>query len=81
MITKFVVRRSYRNSSERFRCFDNLPEAVEAAKAFYKSSEAERKMFGFEVVVEESRFADAQKFARDFAIDRHVRWASYFDEV
>jgi len=47
----------------------------------YITNEIERKLFGFEVVVEESRFADEKRLSQDFAIDRHLRWASYFDEI
>lgn len=81
MITKFVVRKSYRNSSVKVRCYDSLAEAIEDAKTLYKTNEIERKLYGFEVVVEESRFADENRLTQDFAIDRHIRWASYFHEV
>ena len=81
MLTKFVVRKSYKNSSEKVRCHDSVAAAIEDAKALYKTNEIERKLFGFEVVVEESRFADEKRLAQDFAIDRHIRWASYFDEI
>ena len=80
MLTKFVVRKSYKNSSEKVRCHDSLAEAIENAKTLYKTKEIERKLFGFEVVVEESRFADEKRLVQDFAIDRHIRWASYFNE-
>lgn len=78
MITKFVVRKSYRNSSVKVRCYDSLAEAIEDAKTIYKSG---AKLRGFEVVVEESRFADEKRLLQDFAIDRHIRWASYFHEL
>ena len=81
MLTKFVVRKSYKNSSEKVRCYDSVTKAIEDAKTLYKTNEIERKLFGFEVVVEESRFADEKRLDQDFAIDRHIRWASYFDEV
>lgn len=78
MLTKFVIRKSYKDSSVKVRCYDNLEEAVNDAKTLYKAS---AKLLGFEVVVEESRFADENKLMQDFAIDRHIRWASYFNEV
>lgn len=81
MLTKFVVRKSYRNSSVKVRCHDDLAEAIEDAKTLYKANEIERKLLGFEVVVEESQFADEKRLIQDFAIDRHIRWASYFHEV
>lgn len=81
MITNFVIRKAFKDSSEKVRGYDNLEEAIENAKTFYKSNEIERKLFGFEVVVEESRFADENRLTQDFAIDRHIRWASYFNEL
>ena len=73
MLTKFVVRISYKNSSVRVRCHDSVAEAIEDAKTLSKINE--------NVVVVESRFADEKRLDQDFAIDRHIRWASYFDEV
>ena len=81
MLTKFVVRKSYKNSSEKVRCHDSVAEAIEDAKTLYKTNEIERKLFGFEVVVEESCFADKERLKQDFAISRHIRWASYFHKV
>ena len=55
------------------RCHDSVAEAIEDAKTLSKINE--------NVVVVESRFADEKRLDQDFAIDRHIRWASYFDEV
>jgi hypothetical protein len=79
MLTKFVVRKTYENSSKRVECYDNIERAIDIAKDIYINQNA--KLFGFEVAVEETRYADEKKLNQDFAIDRHIRWASYFNEV
>ena len=50
-----------------------MAKVIEDAKTLSKINE--------NVVVVESRFADEKRLAQDFAIDRHIRWASYFDEI
>ena len=79
MIVKFVVRKVWANSSLMVKCFDDKDDAIKLAKEIRKSIDA--AVFGYETVVEESRFADKEKMRQDFAIDSHVRWASYFDEL
>ena len=81
MIIKFVVRKVYTNSSRPIKYFDNLEEAIEEAKIFYKENWIDRKLNGYEITVEKSQFADEEKLRKDFAIDKHIKWASYFHEV
>lgn len=81
MITKFVVRKTFSYYSIKISHYETLETAIERAKEFYKYNELERKLFGYEIIVEESRFANEKKMNQDFAIDRHVRWASYFDTL
>ena len=77
MITRFVVRKVWLNNSEMVRCFNNKEDAIKLAKELQKSIVA--KLFEFETVVAESRFANEDKMRQDFHIDSHIRWASYFE--
>ena len=78
IITKFVVRKTLRNTSVPVSHYDKIEKAINEAKFIYKNHNAE--LLGYEVTVEESRFADEKRLKQDVAIDRHIRWASYFDE-
>jgi hypothetical protein len=79
ILTKFVVRKAWIDFSRKIEAYDNLERAIDVAKSVYKNQNA--KLLGFEVVVEEARYADEKKLNQDFAIDRHIRWASYFNEI